>query len=167
MSRSITTRSTNPKIMDDNIAKLEEHLSEAVELPKVTSEDNGAALQVVNGAWAKGLKLPELPIVAISDEGKALLVNSSGAWEASNIEGMAHIKKYSREGTTIEFPVPKGNAVIFVGRNMRGLYMKLTNNNMDTIFESSEITSATYDASTETCTIVSNNQYTHEVIVIY
>lgn len=57
---SVTTRSTNPKIMDDNIAKLDDYISDAIELPSVTGADNGKTLQVVNGAWATGDDLSSL-----------------------------------------------------------------------------------------------------------
>lgn len=87
--------------------------------------------------------------------------------QEETISDMAHIKKYVLSGTTIQFPVPKGKVIIFVARNITALYMKITSEELDPIFQSSGITSATYDSTTETCTIVSNNQYTHEVIVVY
>lgn len=55
---SVTTRSTNPKIMDDNVAKLEKYMEENAALPEVSASDNGSALQVVNGAWGVGELIP-------------------------------------------------------------------------------------------------------------
>ena len=85
----------------------------------------------------------------------------------SDLTNMAHIEKYTLAGSSISFHVPKGNALIFVARNIIGLYAKLTTNAIDTIVPNSNISSVTYDSTTEICTIVSNNQYTHEVIVVY
>ena len=85
----------------------------------------------------------------------------------SDLTNMAHIEKYMLSGTSISFHVPKTNALIVVVRNIIGIYSKLSTNTIDTIVSSSSISSVTYDSTTETCTIVSNNQYTHEVIVIY
>lgn len=87
--------------------------------------------------------------------------------QEQSISDMAHIKKYVLSGTTISFPVPTGNALILVARNITALFMKISSNEIDPIIKSSSITSATYDSTTGNCTIVSNNQYTHEVIVIY
>lgn len=58
-------------------AKLDELLSSDL-LPKVTAEDNGLALLVVNGKWAKATILT-LPSVTTEDNGKGLVV-SSGLW---------------------------------------------------------------------------------------
>ena len=85
----------------------------------------------------------------------------------SDLTNMAHIEKYMLSGTSISFHVPKTNALIVVVRNIIGIYAKLSTNTIDTIVSSSSISSVTYESTNETCTIVSNNQYTHEVIVIY
>ena len=46
-------------ILSEKVARLEALLAGGgVALPEVTSEDNGATLQVVEGAWAKGDEIP-------------------------------------------------------------------------------------------------------------
>ena len=53
------------------------------ELPKVTSTDNGSALLVSSGEWAKGELPKELPSVSSpTDDGKVLTV-VNGAWAAA------------------------------------------------------------------------------------
>ena len=50
--------------LSEKVAALEAAIKSAgIELPEVTSEDNGKTLQVVNGAWATGDKIPEVPSV--------------------------------------------------------------------------------------------------------
>ena len=56
---SVTIRSTNPKITDDNVAKLEKYMEENAALPEVSASDNGSTLQVANGAWSVGDKIPD------------------------------------------------------------------------------------------------------------
>ena len=65
------------KRMDDADKKI----AEAVELPAVTSADNGDVLTVVSGAWAKADIPSQLPAVTGADNGKLLGV-SSGVWSA-------------------------------------------------------------------------------------
>jgi len=50
-----------------------------IELPSVTSSDNGDVLTVVNGAWNKADAPTELPTVTADDNGKVLKV-VDGAW---------------------------------------------------------------------------------------
>ena len=46
-------------VLSEKVAYLEAAIKNAgIELPEVTSEDNGKTLQVVNGAWATGSKIP-------------------------------------------------------------------------------------------------------------
>ena len=46
-------------VLSEKVAYLEAAIKNAgIELPEVTSEDNGKTLQVVNGAWATGVKIP-------------------------------------------------------------------------------------------------------------
>lgn len=54
------------------------------ELPKVTSEDNGNALLVSSGKWAKGAIPAELPAVSATNNGQVLTV-VEGAWAAANL----------------------------------------------------------------------------------
>ena len=49
----------NEAVLSEKVAYLEAAIKNAgIELPEVTSEDNGKTLQVVNGAWATGSKIP-------------------------------------------------------------------------------------------------------------
>lgn len=52
----------NIAVLSEKVAALEAAIKNAgIELPEVTSDDNGKALQVVNGAWATGAIIPTLP----------------------------------------------------------------------------------------------------------
>ena len=55
------------------------------DLPEVTSDDNGNVLTVVSGEWNKAAIPSQLPSVDDSDEGKVLMVNSSGNWAKGDI----------------------------------------------------------------------------------
>ena len=55
-----------------------------IELPAVTSDDNGKVLKVIEGAWNKGTD-ESLPSVISTDAGKALIVDSEGAWGVDDI----------------------------------------------------------------------------------
>lgn len=51
-------------ILSEKVAYLEGALKSAgIELPAVTSDDNGKTLQVVDGAWATGNLIPAVPAV--------------------------------------------------------------------------------------------------------
>ena len=63
-----------------------EKISERVvggELPAVSASDNGKALLVSGGEWAKGDLPTELPAVTSADKGKVLTVNDDGHWVAA------------------------------------------------------------------------------------
>lgn len=51
-----------------------------IELPAVSSADNGMVLTVVNGKWAKASIPSQLPAVTPEDAGSVLKVNESGVW---------------------------------------------------------------------------------------
>ena len=53
------------------------------ELPDVSASDNGKALIVDGGKWAKKAIPSQLPAVTASDAGKVLTVNESGEWVAA------------------------------------------------------------------------------------
>ena len=56
----------------------------ALELPNISSSNNGSVLTVVNGAWDAAPIPEELPVIDVNDNGKVLTaVNSS--WVAQNI----------------------------------------------------------------------------------
>jgi len=58
-----------------------ESIDSAVELPKVTTNDNGKVLKVTSGKWKKGDDNDSLPVVTAADNGKVLKV-VDGAWAA-------------------------------------------------------------------------------------
>ena len=72
----------NITIIPDMINALSEIAGSTVELPAVTTEDNGDVLTVVEGAWAKATIPAQLPAVTSEDAGKVLTVNSEGQWVA-------------------------------------------------------------------------------------
>ena len=70
----------NIAVLSEKVAALEAAIKSAgIELPSVTTDDNGKTLQVVAGKWDKGMKIPELPSVTSEDNGKVLQV-VEGAW---------------------------------------------------------------------------------------
>lgn len=66
-------------LIADMITEIAKVAVTAIELPVVTSEDNGDVLTVVNGKWAKASVPKELPAVTADDNGDILKV-VEGAW---------------------------------------------------------------------------------------
>jgi len=75
----------NITIIPEMIDALSEIAGSTIELPGVTSEDNGDILTVVEGKWAKAEAPEELPAVTTADYGDALIVDSEGKWAKSAI----------------------------------------------------------------------------------
>ena len=75
----------NITIIPEMINALSEIAGSTIELPAVSSTDNGDVLTVVSGKWAKAVlpsPEPELPEVTAADNGKVLAV-VNGAWAES------------------------------------------------------------------------------------
>ena len=99
-------------VMSEKIAQLEAAIKTAgIELPTVTADDNTTLLQVVAGKWAKGVKLPA---ITADDEGKALNVNSSGAWQVSKI-GAENIPYDST--SSVKEKIPKIKELTFTNKS--------------------------------------------------
>ena len=90
----------NIAVLSEKVAALEAAIKNAgIELPEVTSADNGKGLQVVNGAWATGAKIPApLPTVSGTDNGKVLQV-LEGVWAIG--ENIKVETVYTTTGLTI------------------------------------------------------------------
>lgn len=70
--------------LSERVAALEAAIKEAgIELPSVTTDDNGKTLQVVSGKWDKGVTIPSM---SASDEGKVFKINSAGSIAYGKIE---------------------------------------------------------------------------------
>ena len=104
----------NVTIIPDMIQKLAEVAGSTIELPAVSSTDNGDVLTVVSGKWAKAVlpsPEPELPEVTAADNGKVLSV-VNGAWagakEAVLVYKATTTDNFSTSGTAT-FDTEVGN----------------------------------------------------------
>lgn len=76
----------SPRQIQMTIATALQEIAERIagdHLPAVSSSDNGKALLVSGGKWAKGALPSQLPAVTASDAGKVLTVNAEGQWAAA------------------------------------------------------------------------------------
>ena len=80
---------------------LAEIAGSTIELPAVSSTDNGDILTVVEGKWAKAEAPEELPAVTTSDEGDALIVDSEGKWAKSAIPSQLPAVTSADEGDAL------------------------------------------------------------------
>lgn len=69
-------------LTSDMIVEISKIASSTLELPAVSSTDNGSILKVVDGKWAKGAETKELPNPATATAGDVLTV-VDGAWAAA------------------------------------------------------------------------------------
>lgn len=69
-------------------------------LPIVSSSDNTTVLQVSNGVWDKGVKLP---VPTSGDNGKSVMVNSSGKYELNTPTSVSAIALLNRTENTFSY----------------------------------------------------------------
>lgn len=74
----------NITLIPDMIIALTPLVASAMELPKVSSSNNGQVLTVVSGKWAKADIPSQLPAVSASNNGQVLTVDE-GAWKAKDL----------------------------------------------------------------------------------
>lgn len=95
-AETVANVSTNEGMIDAISA-----LSVGIELPSVTSADNGDVLTVVDGAWNKTTPSSGLPTVSVLDNGKVLVV-LNGEWSAGYPNIYATISGSSATLTGVE-----------------------------------------------------------------
>lgn len=102
--------------------------SAGIELPSVTSSDNGKVLSVVSGKWNKADAPKELPTVTASDNGDVLTV-VEGAWakaasgsERVIFEAELNMTNFGESTTTatsdeIKEAIDNGKVPMFIAKN--------------------------------------------------
>lgn len=58
----------------------DEKVAQAIELPEVTSEDNGDLLAADDGSWVKSDKLKTIMNTSVNEVGKIPMVGAQGTW---------------------------------------------------------------------------------------
>ena len=72
-------------LIPDAINAIATVAASSIELPAVSSSDNGDVLTVSSGKWAKAAPVKELPAVTADDNGRVLKV-VDGAWAVGTDE---------------------------------------------------------------------------------
>lgn len=106
-------------------------------LPTVNADDNGKTLQVVDGQWAKGGKIPnpQLPAPAVGDIGKIVgaVPDGEGGAEYGLIDKPSDIYRFSAsfDKTTLQWTIPVDEATnmynaISAGKTIIGTFTGLS-----------------------------------------
>lgn len=104
----------NIAVLSEKVAAIEAALKTAgIELPEVTSADNGKGLQVVNGAWATGAIIPDAvtanPETTTSDLTAVSIGSTNYIIKDSRLIYLTGTTSDSESATTIPYPTGLNN----------------------------------------------------------